>query len=1032
MKKNFIFGLFALVTMLFTASCAEEQLVPNSAGDTATVSFKVSTPVLSTRAVGDGNTAKKLYVAVYENLNGTADNPNLMGPLPVSLIDADETVTFNNREATVNLALAKNKEYSVIFWAETENNGEAMFDINWNERKLTLKQSLKANQEKYDAFWAQKTLKISENLSQDVKLTRPFSQLNIGTSDKAAAEAAGVVVNQTKVVVKDAYTAFNLQNGEASEASTVTYAMEAIADIEDETFPADDQSYLSLNYLLMNTDKSTVDVTFSYKDNEDTAPYTLNFNSVPVQRNYRTNIYGTLLTNSANYTVQILPGFPDDAAANIVNVTSQDEFNNALKSNEENIVINLTPTEHVAATRGAGATEYIIKVGEANEKYFLGGAKTKTITINGNGCTINFEHSSGDWNYIRCVNDDAKWIINNAHLTNSGKNNGPWNRHDIRFYNAVELNNVTSDKAIALLNDGTLETVSISDTHPGNSEAYGLWITAAGQTVTLNNCEIIAHSSKTGDRGIKIDKEYLDDDKIAKVTLTVKNTKFVTQKKAAIVVTSPAGANITLENVDLSGVKADGFNAVWVDEKYKDYADAVSVTGGFVIVEGAEDNAESNPFLVENGTVNIPSGHFVMPTGVANGLTIVGATDGTTILDMTGANPSQVSGLTFQNVTLNVSTNLYHGIQHSSELAYNNCVINGTLWLYSTVEFNNCTFNVEGDAYNVWTYGSTEATFTNCTFNCDGKSVLVYNEGGNGSVITMNQCSFFARQAVDGKAAVEIDSSLLPEGKQFIVNLNDCSAEGFGLGSVSNNMLFNHKKGSKASVFVNGTKAVSTIAELNAATETEIYLAGKFIDDAILAKSNKKYLGYDGGVVGCINLNATENVTLEKITFDAEYAKMAYSLRSGNTAIRNANIVTGTESNNSTLGARNITIDGCTFSGNLKSGAAAIAFTDQGRKSGYSGNITIKNCTFSTTGGSYDVYGYYCGYEDFVIANNKFNSKFNGGGHIFLGSYASATAIEVSDNNFPNVASLTEAMYTTSNGTHKVTVEASGNRFGNE
>lgn len=304
MKKNFIFGLFALVTMLFTASCAEEQLVPNSAGNTATVSFKVSTPVLSTRAVGDGTTASKLYVAVYENQNGT-----LAGPLDVSLIDDGETVAFNNRVATVNLALAKNKEYSVIFWAETENNGEAMFDIDWTNRKLTLKQSLKANQEKYDAFWAQKTVNISENLSEEVKLTRPFSQLNIGTSDKAAAQAAGVVVENTQIVVEGAYTTFNLQSGEATDEATVTYAMEAIDGIKDENFPAADQSYLSLNYLLMNGDKSTVDVTFSYEDFEDEDAYTLNFNSVPVQRNYRTNIYGTLLTNSANYTVEILPGF---------------------------------------------------------------------------------------------------------------------------------------------------------------------------------------------------------------------------------------------------------------------------------------------------------------------------------------------------------------------------------------------------------------------------------------------------------------------------------------------------------------------------------------------------------------------------------------------------------------------------------------------------------------------------------------------------------------------------------------------------
>jgi hypothetical protein len=297
----------------------------------------------------------------------------------------------------------------------------------------------------------------------------------------------------------------------------------------------------------------------------------------------------------------------------------------------------------------------------------------------------------------------------------------------------------------------------------------------------------------------------------------------------------------------------------------------------------------------------------------------------------------------------------------------------------------------------------------------------------------MNQCSFVARKAVDGKAAVEIDSSLLKEGMQFVVNLNGCSVEGFGRGSVSNNMLFNHKKGSKASVFVNGTKAVSTIAELDVADESEIYLAGKFTGDAILAKSGKTYLGYDGGVVGCINLNGADNVTLRGIKFDAEHAKMAYSLRSGNaTPIRNANIVSGSETKNSHMGARNIKIDSCTFSGSMKYGAAAIAFTDQGRTSGYSGNITITKCTFDFEGTGYDIYCFYAGYENFVITNNQFNSKFNGGGHIFLGSYASATPVVIQNNKFPNVASLTDAMYLTSNSNdHGVSVDASNNTFGN-
>lgn len=451
MKKNFIFGLFALVTMLFTASCAEEQLVPNSAGDTATVSFKVSTPVLSTRAVGDGNTAKKLYVAVYENQNGTADNPNLVGPLPVSLIGDGKTVAFNNRVATVNLALAKNKEYSVIFWAETENNGEAMFNINWNERKLTLKPSLKANQEKYDAFWAQRTVKISENLSQDVKLTRPFSQLNIGTSDKAAAQAAGVVVDSTQVVVKGAYTTFNLQDGEAADTATVTYAMEAIAGIEGDTFPAADQSYLSLNYLLMKkSDKSTVDVTFSYEDAEDNDAYILNFNSVPVQRNYRTNIYGTLLTNSANYTVEILPGFSgeyNNGESVLVNNEEAFEkaFENALNGEGPNVIIlgeDIDLNNLLSQTRATSDPSLVI-------------TKGKELTIDLNKQILSATSTQTGKNYNMIDVRGTLTVKNGTITTKHEGNNMEWN-------NSTNIFNVT-DGGVLNLDNVAAENLGGSD-----------------------------------------------------------------------------------------------------------------------------------------------------------------------------------------------------------------------------------------------------------------------------------------------------------------------------------------------------------------------------------------------------------------------------------------------------------------------------------------------------------------------------------------------------------------------------------------
>ncbi len=208
----------------------------------------------------------------------------------------------------------------------------------------------------------------------------------------------------------------------------------------------------------------------------------------------------------------------------------------------------------------------------------MGREDTKEIVIDGNGHTLTFNQTNSDWNNI--VTNGAKLVIKNAHLTNTGHNNGPWNRHDLNFGCNVELINCTSDKAMAFKSGAKLTDVTIADAN--TSDTYAIWIQPNGQTVTLENC-LIDMIECTDGRGIKIDEQYVDAP--AKVTLNVSNTTFKTEEKAAILVKSAAGADITISNIDITGVAADNTNAVWVDEEASAYADLVSVTGGSVITE---------------------------------------------------------------------------------------------------------------------------------------------------------------------------------------------------------------------------------------------------------------------------------------------------------------------------------------------------------------------------------------------------------------------------------------------------------------
>lgn len=211
----------------------------------------------------------------------------------------------------------------------------------------------------------------------------------------------------------------------------------------------------------------------------------------------------------------------------------------------------------------------------------MGGASTEVITIDLNGYTLTFNQTNSDWNNITSASG-AKLVIKNGKITNSGYNDGPWNRHDLNFACPVELIDVVSDKAIALKSSATLTRVTINDAN--TSDTYAIWVQPKGQTVVLDGCTIDMLACTDG-RGLKIDNQYLSAAEEALVTLKVSNTVFKTEEKSAILVKSTKGANITLDNVDITEVAADNVNPVWVDEATAAYFDLVTVVGGTKVQE---------------------------------------------------------------------------------------------------------------------------------------------------------------------------------------------------------------------------------------------------------------------------------------------------------------------------------------------------------------------------------------------------------------------------------------------------------------
>ncbi len=297
MKKNLFFGLFATMMLLLTTACQKENdLFGNGE---ATISFEISTPKMATRAFSDGTTATQLQYAVYD-----ADNKRITRIAPA-------TTTING-STQVNIQLAAGKTYNVLFWAAAP---DAPYELDFTNLKMNVvyadaETNYKAlcNDERRDAFYCYYNVIADRTKTENVTLTRPFAQLNIGTNDFDKLD--GVSSEKTSVKV-DVFSTLNFVDGSVEgQKDDQLFALNAIPSA-DEKFPVDGYDYLAMNYLLVGTNKKVVDVEFSYGNESKTETRT--FTGIPVMANYRTNIYGALLTNNIGFDVEIDKDFDGDA-----------------------------------------------------------------------------------------------------------------------------------------------------------------------------------------------------------------------------------------------------------------------------------------------------------------------------------------------------------------------------------------------------------------------------------------------------------------------------------------------------------------------------------------------------------------------------------------------------------------------------------------------------------------------------------------------------------------------------------------------
>lgn len=799
MNKKLFLGMFAAAGMLLATSCSNDELDVVQSGNEAQVTFSLAAEGgIATRAISDGTGAKKLVYAVY-NANGelikTIANADVNGQI------VDNSAFDNGLTENVTITLAKGQQYTVAFWAQdpkcTAYTTTDLENVEVDYAGLN-------NDETRDAFFKAETFTVTGNTEINVVLKRPFAQINVGVyqTDWNAAVASGIEIEKSKVTIEKAATSINLLTGEVEGEETVEYGFATIPtqfttpetlDVDlDKDGTKEKYVYLSMSYILAN-DATTgyakatledLDFTFAPKSGNN-INFSEGLNAVPVQRNWRTNIIGKILTGDVTFNITIDPiydGEYNNGEAQPVNIngvyyaTIQDAVNN-VKDGEVIKVATGTYTEVVKVTGGknftleAAGPNVVIAALDHQSNGTPSTVKVKGITFDNSVTTAGWFTGTAP-NIAPCV--------------------GAWGGN-LTFEDCAFIVAGTSGKETGVMTWWTTENNVMS--------------------LSFNNCTFEGKDDHANARAMQI---------YGYVNMKVNNCSFNTKKDYTLKYVAQNGNIATFSNnivnnsenfVELGSSAYPGTNytaninnntlgkGVNTHTIAHDENQTVNVNGNVsVIAEGVVKDANGNYIASSNEgitnaisdgatTINLTQGNYVIPSSAkGKTLTIIGT--GTpedvkvavTKVGTGGENCDYAfdgSTVTFEGITITTNSSTYIGYARCKG-TYKNCVINGTYTLYGDSKFENCAFNVSGDVYNIWTWGAKNIEFDRCTFNSDGKALLLYQEGTNTVNLTVKSCIFNDNGGLTSKkAAIEIGDAPYGATPTYNVTVSGTTVNGY-------------------------------------------------------------------------------------------------------------------------------------------------------------------------------------------------------------------------------------------------------------
>ena len=571
-----VYSLVLVLSALLLTSCQRDELQGGSiSGEEVTVSISAVVPgdggavVKSAEDPGNGSEVNRCILEVYllEGEDGSAT---------ASLYGTRHIVKMQDKKASFeDLNLITGQKYRFVLWADYVDNPETVEGLaadkfyNTDEagglQNVTMVTSDYAgNIDQRDAFFYTGEVTVEGPKDYTLELKRPFGQLNIITTDYGLIpeEYNKLLPVKVQLTYKNIPTGINLLTGEllTTDGTVMTQAVTgtAVGIAGPAVEGNDDAKQLSFDYIFAPANEQHLigELTMSFLQSDgktSTGITAYTFKSLPVQRNYRTNVSGALLTDRAGLSIEVKPGFDGtetvaeqaetiEAAQLAINAGMTDiEFTKAV-----NGTITLpegTETYNISFNEGVNGDITILSDTYTGHLYIENhGAQsehTLTIALPEGSATLDF----GAWSSVSVSTADNTFILGED-VTISGTLTV--NKGNVEIYgrvNSVDLQNDESIVTIFTVYDAELLKYAMTLALDGRCEKVVL-----GNDIELDGG--IANAG-TGNTAGGEDIAFVLDLSGNKLSISHDET----------LMNSSNGASVTIRNGDLSvmGVPSDKY-----------------------------------------------------------------------------------------------------------------------------------------------------------------------------------------------------------------------------------------------------------------------------------------------------------------------------------------------------------------------------------------------------------------------------------------------------------------------------------------